>query len=62
MLFYTRDPVTIQLLRTLSAKTFLIYHFFLVVLRPTLPFRTVVSLVEDSSKLRDVFFVQENNN
>ena len=34
--------------------------FFLVVLRPTLPF---VSLVEDSSKLRDVFFfVQENNN
>ena len=28
MLFYTRDPVTIQLLRTLSAKTFLIYHFF----------------------------------
>ena len=36
--------------------------FFLVVLRTTLPFRTVVSLVEDSSKLRDVFFVQENNN
>ena len=45
------------MLRTLSAKTFLIYLFFLVVLRPTLPFRTVVSLVEDSSKLRDVFFL-----